>query len=198
VKLAFVGPAHGKLDTLRVRAERCLFDWGCDRVFYLGSDDALDRAMLGWAERLGAPRDDIAFLDEVSLLAPDGDPDTLDALLARDARRQRLGDIVGVAGRHVEMLDDRILLITGDSVVPDHDDLANATIVVQGRLPRPELRMVGGRAILMPGDLARHGHVGMIEHGAGGLRATLHDADGDVVREVTLSMRSGARMEVRS
>ncbi|MFO0605959.1 MAG: hypothetical protein U0324_22430 [Polyangiales bacterium] len=197
MKLAFVGPAHGKLDSLRARVERCLFEWGCDRAFYLGSDDALDQAMAGWAERLGAPRDDAAFLDEVSLLAPDGDPDTLDALLARDARRRRLHDLAGVPGRHVEMIEDRILVVTGDAMSPDEDDLANAAVVVQGRIARPELRVVGGRALLMPGDLARHGHVGLVERVPQGARVSLHDADGEAVREVVVSLRRGARMEVR-
>lgn len=198
MKLAFVGPAHGKLDSLRARVERCLFDWGCDRVFYLGSDDALDQAAVGWAERLGAPRDDAAFLDEVSALAPDGAPDVLDALLVRDARRRRLADLAGVSGRHVEMLDDRLLVVTSDALTPDEDDLANAAIVVQGRIARPELRLVGARALLMPGDLARHGHVGLVERVPQGVRVSLHDPDGEAVREVVVSLRRGVKMEVRA
>ena len=44
VKFGFVGPSHGDLGRLRALCERCLFEWQVDRVFYLGSDDALDRA----------------------------------------------------------------------------------------------------------------------------------------------------------
>jgi len=198
VKLAFVGPAHGKLDSLRARVERSLFVDACDRVFYLGSDDALDQAMVGWAVRLGAPRDDEAFLDEVAAVAPDGSPEVLDALLARDARRRRLADVAGVSGRHVEMIDDRLLVVTSDATAPDEDDLANAAIVVQGRITRPELRLVGARALLMPGDLARHGHVGVIERVPAGVRVALLDSDGEVVRELVVSLRRGARMEVRA
>ncbi len=198
MKLAFVGPAHGKLDSLRARVERSLFEWGCDRVFYLGSDDALDQAVVGWAERLGAPRDDAAFLDEVAALAPDGSPEVLDALLERDARRRRLADLAGVSNRHVEMIEDRLLVVTSDATAPDEDDLTNASILVQGRISRPELRLVGARAMLMPGDLARHGHVGVVEQVPQGVRVALHDADGGVVREVVVSLRRGARMEVRA
>ncbi len=197
MKLAFIGPAHGKLDRLRARVERGLFAWGCHRVFYLGSDDALDQAMMGWASRLGAPQDDTAFLDEVSLLAPDGDPAVLDALLERDERRRRLADVVGVALRHVELLDDRIVLVTGEAYASDEDDLSNAAVVVQGRGVRPELRTGGGRVVLVPGDLARHGHMGQIDVSDAVARVSLHDSDGEAVREVTVPLRRGARLEVR-
>ena len=43
------------------------------------------------------------------------------------------------------MIEDRILVVT-DAMSPDEDDLANAAVVVQGRIARPELRVVGGRA----------------------------------------------------
>ncbi len=198
VKLGFVGPAHGNLERLRALCERCLFEWEVDRVMHLGSDDTLDRAVHGWAERVGAPRDEAAFLDEVAALAPDAESTLLDDLLARDARRARLGDVLDVAGLAVELAEDRIVLVTGERVVPDEDDLANATVVVQGRSQRPELRAVGARALLMPGDANAHGHAGLVELTPRGLRVALYDLAGRVVRELTLPLRRGAKMEVRT
>lgn len=198
MKFGFVGPSHGDLGRLRALCERCLFEWQVDRVFYLGSDDALDRAMHGWAERLGAPRDDAAFLDEAAALAPEGPPEVLDALLERDARRRRLADIAAVSTRHIEMIDDRVVVMTGDLTAPDDDDLANATVVVQGRSARPELRVVGVKCLLMPGDASRVGHAGLVERTATAIRAALYNVEGALTRETLVPLRRGSRMEVRS
>jgi hypothetical protein len=201
VKLGFVGPARGDLSRLRGLCERLLFEVQVDRVFHLGSDDSLDRAMIGWAEHLGAPRDDDALLDEVAALAPDAPPEVLDALLAREVKRARLSDVCDVTssrGSQVEMIEDRVVLITHDRASLDDDDVANALVVVSGAAPRPELRVVGGRATLTPGDLSRGGHGALLERVGDGLRLAVLDARGRTVREVLVSLRGAAKMEVQA
>lgn len=201
MKLGFVGPARGDLSRLRGLCERLLFEVQVDRVFHLGSDDSLDRAMIGWAEHLGAPRDDDALLDEVAALAPDAPPEVLDALLAREIKRARLSDVCDVTsakGAQVEMIEDRVVLITHDRAALDDDDVANALVVVSGAASRPEVRVVGGRATLTPGDLSRGGHGALLERVGDGLRLAVLDPRGRAVREVLVSLRGAARMEVQA
>lgn len=201
MKLGFVGPAHGDLVRLRALCERLLFEVKVDRVYHLGSDDSLDRAMAGWAEKLGAPRDDEALLDEVALLAPDAPAEALDALLAREALRARLSDVTDLtasSGCRVEMVEDRLLLVMHDRAKPDEDDLANALVIVQGSALRPDLQLAGGRAILMPGDASRGGHLGLVERLGERLRVAVLDGRGRTVREASLPLRGAAHMEVRA
>jgi hypothetical protein len=201
VKLGFVGPAHGDLVRLRALCERLLFEVKVDRVYHLGSDDSLDRAMVGWAERLGAPRDDEALLDEVALLAPDAPAEVLEALLAREAVRARLSDVTDLtaaSGCRVEMADDRLVLVAHDRARPDDDDLANALVVVQGSHPRPDLQVANGRVILMPGDVSRGGHMGLIERVGDRLRVAVLDGRGRTAREASVPLRGAPHLEVRA
>lgn len=186
---------------LRALCERLLFEVRVDRVFHLGSDDSLDRAMVGWAERLGAPRDDEALLDEVALLAPDAPAEALDALLAREVLRARLSDVTDLtasSGCRVELVDDRLVLSMHDRARPDADDLANALVVVQGSPPRPDLQVLNGRAFLMPGDVSRGGHMGLIERVGDRLRVAVLDGRGRASREASVPLVGAPHLEVRA
>ncbi len=199
MKLGFVGPARGDLSRLRGLCERLLFEVRVDRVFHLGSDDSLDRAMMGWAEHLGAPRDDDALLDEVAALAPDAPPEVLDALLSREVKRARLSDVCDVTsprGSHVEMIEDRVVLIAHDRATLDDDDVVNALVVVSGAAPRPEVRVTAGRGTLTPGDLSRGGHAALVERVADSVRLAVLDSRGRVVREATVALRGVTKMEI--
>lgn len=199
MKLGFVGPARGDLSKLRASCERLLFEFRVDRVYHLGSDDSLDRAMRGWAEHLGAPRDDEALLDEVAALAPDAPAEVLDALLEREGRRARLSDVCDVTsprGCYHEMIEDRVVLIANDRAAVDDDDKANALVLVHGASTRPELRIASGRAVLSPGDLTRGGHSAIVERAENALLISLIDARGKAVREGSVSLSRAAHMAV--
>lgn len=199
VKLGFVGPARGDLSRLRGLCERLLFEVRVDRVFHLGSDDSLDRAMIGWAEHLGAPRDDDALLDEVAALAPDAPPEVLDALLAREVKRARLSDVCDVTsprGCQIEMVEDRVVLVAHDRATLDDDDVANALVMVSGAAPRSDVRVTGGRGTLTPGDLSRGGHGALLERVGDSLRLAVLDGRARVVREATISLRGANKMEI--
>ncbi len=200
MRLGFVGPCLGDIRRLRELAARLLFDLKVDRAIYLGSDDALDRAVPGWAEALGAPADDEVFLSEAALLALDAPAEALDDLLARDARRQRLADLAclpDARDRCVEMLEDRVVLMVFDKSLLDEDDIANATVVAYGHAVKPDLRTIGARAFLAPGYTAS-GLVGLLEDQADGLSLSLRGPRGEVVREAWLPRARNARLEVRS
>lgn len=203
MRIGFVGPARGNVTRFRELCELLLFDLAVDRVVYLGADDTLDRAVKGWAAQLGAPADDVSFLTEVALLAPDAPPDVLDDLLTRDGKRQRLADIAGVPDardRCVEMIEGRVLLMVYDRAVLDEDDITNATVVVYGDALKPDARVIGPRGFLTPGGVASLGgaHVAVVEGLPAGLRMALHDARGRLTQELVLSPGRASKMEVRS
>ncbi len=200
VRIGFVGPCLGDIGRLRSLFERLLFDLKIDRAIYLAADDALDRALPGWAEALGAPADDEGFFTEAALLARDAPPDVLDALLARDARRHRLADLACLPearDRAVEMFEDRVVLMVYDKSVLDEDDIANATVVAYGQSPRPDLRTIGARGFISPG-VAAGGHVGVVEARPEGIAMALHGPAGGLLREAWLPRSRGARLAVRS
>ncbi len=198
VKLGFVGAAQGDIGRLRTVCERLLFDLHVDRVLYLGTDGALDRALHGWAEKMGAPRDDHALLDEVALLAPDAPAEVLDAMLARDARRVRLadvGDVVEASGRHTELFENAVVLALHDRASLDADE--QAAVVVTGAPELADLRARQGRLVAAPGHLARGAHHVVVALVEDRIEVTLFQGSGAAVRTLRASARGGAKFEVR-
>lgn len=180
-----------------------LFTHAVDRVVHLGCDDALDQALRGWPERLGAPRDDRAFLREVATLAASASPDDLDALLARDARRVRLGAVSCLSGaddRCIEMIEDQVILMVHDKTSLDEEDIANASVVAWGLAPAADLRRIGRRLFVAPG-LCTSGNpcaAALVELVDGAIRAALLDRAGAEIRELTAPAHRRAKTEVRA
>lgn len=203
MKLGFIGPCRGDATALRGPAELLLFELRADRVVYLGADDALDRAIAGWASRLGAPSDENAFLDEVALLAADAPAEALQDLLARDKRARRLNDLASLPAppsRAVEMLDDRVVLMVFDKGVLDEDDVANATAIVWGNAREPQLRAIGPRIFLSPGWIGMGASpcAAILEHDGDQLRCAIYDSTGSVKLEHKVALARGAKMGVQS
>jgi hypothetical protein len=187
---------------LRALSELLLFELRADRVVYLGPDDALDRAMAGWAGSLGAPTNDEEFLREAALLGAEGTAESIEALLERDARRHRLRDLValpGIYARGVELLEDGVLLVVFDRSVLDEDDIANAQVVAYGHASAPDLRVIGPRAFVTPGyAIAPTGvSVALVDETAAGLALTLHDQDGAETQRAALPRRRSVKVEVQ-
>lgn len=180
-----------------------LFQREVDRAVYLGCDDALDQAQAGWAERLGAPRDDRAFLRELAAIAASASPDDLDALLARDAKRARLGALARLSGatdRCVEMIEDQVLLMVHDKTSLGEEDIANAAVVAWGLAPAADLRRIGRRLFVAPG-LCTTGNActaAVVELVGDALRATLLDRAGAPIRELSAPSHRLAKTEVRA
>lgn len=202
MRLGFVGPCKGDLSLLRSACERLLFEHGVARVVYLGNDDALDRALSGWREAMGAPADEGEFFDTAARLAVDAPAKVLDELLSRDKRASRLRDIGVIPtppARAVEMFEDRVVLMVFDKGVLDEDDVANSTAIVWGHAPDPMLKPIGTRLFLTPGPLnhAAGPHVAVLDVTAEGVHAKVLDRDGGVKLEHKLSLGRGARMGVQ-
>ncbi len=203
MKLGFIGPCRGDIGALRAPAELLLFELGADRVVYLGADDALDRAIAGWAAKLGAPADEGSFLDEVALLAGDAPAEALHDLLARDRKARRLNDLAALPAppsRAVEMLDDRVVLMVFDKSVLDEDDVANATAIVWGNAREPQLRAIGPRVFLSPGwiGVGINTHAALLEHDGEGLRCAIYDGSGSVKLEHRVALARGGKIGVQA
>jgi len=203
MKLGFIGPCRGEVGALRGPAEFLLFELGADRVVYLGADDALDRAIAGWADKLGAPADENGFLDEAALLAVDAPAEALLDLLARDRKVRRLNDLAALPAppsRAVEMLDDRVVLMVFDKSVLDEDDVANATAIVWGNAREPQLRAIGPRVFLSPGwiGVGVHLHCALLEYDGESLRCAIYDRAGSVKQEHKAPIVRAAKMGVQS
>lgn len=203
MKLGFIGPCRGDVSALRAPAELLLFELGADRVVYLGADDALDRAIAGWADKLGAPANEGAFLDEVALLAADAPAEALQDLLARDRKARRLNDLAALPAppsRAVEMLDDRVVLMVFDKSVLDEDDVANATAIVWGNAREPQLRAIGPRVFLSPGwiGVGASTHCALLEHDGEALRCAIYDGNGSVKIEHKATLARAGKIGVQS
>lgn len=203
MKLGFIGPCRGDINALRGPAELLLFELGANRVVYLGADDALDRAIAGWASKLGAPSDEGAFLDEVALLAADAPAEALQDLLSRDRQVRRLSDLAALPAppsRAVEMLDDRVVLMVFDKGVLDEDDVANATAIVWGNAREPQLRAIGPRVFLSPGWIGVGGatHCALLEQEGDNLRCAIYDSAGAVKQEHTVTLARAGKIGVQA
>lgn len=202
MRLGFIGPCRGDLASLRAAAELLLFELDADRAIYLGADDALDRSIKGWPERLGAPADEGAFLTELALLAPEAPAEVLETLLSADRKVRRLADVATLPpppSRAVEMFEDRVVLMVYDKAVLDEDDVANATVIVWGNAAEPVLRPIGPRLFLSPGLLnsAAGPAVALVDARAESVGCSLRDLKGAVRVEHTLSLTRGTRMGVQ-
>ncbi|MEI8258647.1 MAG: hypothetical protein WCJ30_23485 [Deltaproteobacteria bacterium] len=202
MRLGFIGPCRGDLTSLRALAERLLFDLDVQRVVYLGADDALDKAARGWPERFGAAPTEAAFLAEAAALAPAGAPEAIEALLDRDRKLQRLGDLAALPpppSRAIEMFDDRVVLMVFDKGVLDEDDVANATAIVWGNSQEPVLKPIGPRIFFSPGWVTAPSgpHAGVVTYAEDALTCRLYDKDGKLAQEHRLSLARGAKMGVQ-
>jgi hypothetical protein len=202
MRLGFIGPCRGDVAGLRALAEVLLFELGVVRVIYLGADDALDKAAAGWPQRLGAAADEPAFLKEAAQLARDGAAEAIEALLERDRKVRRLGDLAALPpppSRAVEMFDDRVVLMVYDKGVLDEEDVANATAIVWGNSQEPQLKAIGPRAFLAPGWVTAPSgaHMATIEYADEHVLCSLRDKSGKVQQEQKIVLARGAKMGVQ-
>jgi hypothetical protein len=202
MRLGFIGPCRGDVGAIRPLAELLLFELDVARAVYLGADDALDRAIKGWPERFGAPSDEAAFLTEAALLAPDAPAEIIEALLERDRKRHRLGDLAALPpppSRAVEMLDDRVVLMVYDKSVLDEEDVANATVIVWGHAPEPQLKPIGPRVFATPGwvTAASGPHVVLMDCRDDAIVCSLRDRAGQIELEHRVPLARGARVGVQ-
>jgi hypothetical protein len=203
MRLGFIGPCRGDVANLRKLAERLLFEVNVERVIYLGADDALDKAARGWPELLGASASEDDFLRDAALLASNGPPEAIEALLDRDRKLQRLSDIAALPpppSRAIEMFDDRVVLMVFDKGVLDEDDVANATAIVWGNSQEPVLKPIGPRVFFSPGWVTAPSgpHAGVLSHGEDGLMCSLYDKEGKRTLEQRIALTRNAKLGVQS
>lgn len=178
-----------------------LDDVEADRVLYLGVDEVIDRVVAAWAEELvPGGGDEAAFLDQVASRAADASPEELDALLAADRLRERLGSRVHTLPDRetcvVEMLEGRILVAVYDKARLGEEDIANAQILVYGKASKPLLKRFGPRTFYTPGPVGT-GELGVLEALASGeVRLSTYTASGELLGRESLQGKAGAKMVV--
>lgn len=165
MKLGFIGPATpGEEEALRDAAELLLVDLGAEQCLYLGEDPAVLEGMArAWYHELLRGEGD--FWEQAQRAAQDGEPDSIEALLARDGEAavvERLRHLPAAPARAVEFIGNRVILAVHDKDLLDEEDIVNTSIVVFGNASEPLLRRFGRRYFYSPGPLAQE-NVGLLE-----------------------------------
>lgn len=199
MKLGFLGPANGNEALLREAVEFLVSDVEVDQAIYLGLDDHVDEVVSRWARDIAGDPSDEAFLTRAVELAQQGDAESIDELLSRDASVARLAcvrKLPPAPARAIEMIEDRIVTVVYDKRVLTEEDIANATLLVYGKSSEASLKRFGPRYFFTPGPLGA-GKIGLVEAEQDGQVAIgLFEPSGAPVWREVLHGRGGSKMMV--
>lgn len=202
MRLGFLGPCDD-LAKLERAAEFLLTRERATRVIYLGADGGLDRCVAAWATRLVGPdpTDEGAWrrAAEVALM---GSAEQIDAYVESERQRLALRALMSLpehALRTVEMIGDRVALITFDKGTLDEEDIYAATLVVYGKSDAPLIKTIGTRTFLTPGPLGAAGGMMVLEEGDDGTATlTIYDESERPVQTERLTSAKTTKMRVQS
>ncbi|AUX21692.1 hypothetical protein SOCEGT47_021790 [Sorangium cellulosum] len=200
MRLGVLGPAQGDLPALARGAQRLLDEGHAERVLYVAEDDALDRVVEGWAQRLvGAdPTEGAAFARALRCAA--ATPAEIDAFVASERARLRLRLLRSLppGQRTIEILDGRVALFVFDKAALDEEDVVAASLLVFGKSSEPLIQRVGARTFFSPGPIGLEGGAALLDDGQGGVRIEVMNARGAVTaREIVGPAAVGPRMRVQ-
>src|SRR5262249_42570467 len=157
MRFGVLGPANGDLAALEEGASLLLFEYKAEEVIYLGPDDALDRLVLEWAERLvGSDPSQDGIWDRAALRCSWAKADEIDRFLAAELRRERLKALKclpAATSRTVEIFEGRLAVFLYDKALLDEEDILPATLLVFGKSREPLVRQVGTRTFISPGEM---------------------------------------------
>lgn len=201
MRLGILGPAQGDL-VLMARASQYLLDVAqVDKVVYVGNDDALDRVVAGWAQRIVGAGDVAGGLFErAAERCATGSADAIDAFLEAEHALQRLRVLMSVPNgqRSIEIIERFIVLLVYDKGTLDTDDIGAAHVLVFGRSREPLIKNIGARTFVAPGALSAEGGAAILEETQGTLRIALRSADGKLIAEDQHTLgAAGAKMKVQ-
>ena len=202
VRLGLLGPANGELAALARAAEFVLNGAKVTRAIYLGGDEALEETVGLWAESLVGPDpSDEGIWWRAFPMATGGTFEQIDAFLRGERARLRLKSLERLPPeqlRTVEMFGDRVSVLIHDKALLDEEDILSATFLIYGKSDAPLLRKIGPRWFLSPGPIAAAGGgVIVLDETDDDIVATLHDADGHLVRTEGLHTSRGVKMSVQ-
>ncbi|MGZ3477080.1 MAG: hypothetical protein ACXWUG_25905 [Polyangiales bacterium] len=197
MRIALLGYCDGDVGALARAAHTALVRMCADRVVYLGGDPAIEDVVFGWTFVLDA----VEPISERARMLIDAGPAQLEEELARERARRDLERLHALAGpnlRAVEMLHDRLVVLTDDKAGLDEEDLLPASFIVFGK-GEAIIRRVGTRVFLCPGSPKKRteGLLVLEEADNGAVLATLHEIDGTERAREALETSRALKMKVQ-
>lgn len=185
MRLGVLGPAHGDLPGLARAAQQLLDEHAVERVLYVGSDDALDRVVAGWARQIvGLDPTDHALFDRAARRCAAATGEEIEKFVDAERARARLRVLTSLPPapkRTIELLDGRIVCLLFDKALLDEEDILGASVIVFGKSAAPLVRRVGSRVFVAPGTIGvEGGGLAILDDEGGGIRIEVRDGTGQV------------------
>jgi hypothetical protein len=202
MKLGLLGPAEGDVDGLR-RAAQLLVDVAkVDRAIYLGQDDALQRAIDAWAQRLvGSDPTESGMWRRAAELAIGGAPADIDAFVETERARLALRvfeSIPGGEARTIEIVGDRVAVLVYEKALLDEEDIFAANLILYGKSDEPVVRRIGARWFVTPGRLGSPGGGAcVLDDGGDDVTLTIYDGSGRACHHEALTQQRSTKMRVQ-
>ena len=184
MRFAVLGPANGDLAALERAASLLLFEHQAEQVVYLGADDALDRLVLDWAQRLvGVDPSDEGIWNRAAARCVSAPHDEIDRFIAAERRRERLRALkcLPVAtSRTIELLEGRVAVLLYDKALLDEEDILPASLLIFGKSREPLVRQVGSRTFVSPGELGPRSGVAIFSNDeTGEISVSMYEPGGE-------------------
>lgn len=185
MRLGVLGPAHGDLPGLARAAQQLLDEHAVERVLYVGSDDALDRVVAGWARQIvGLDPSEHALFDRAARRCAAASGEEVEKFVDAERARARLRVLTSLPPapkRTIELLDGRIVCLLFDKALLDEEDILGASVIVFGKSATPLVRRVGSRVFVAPGTIGvAGGGLAILDDEGGGIRIEVRDGTGQV------------------
>lgn len=160
VTTALVGPAQGDLAKLESALRWLLFDQATQAIFYFGDKDEAARCLENIASDIGSPPSLLASANQLALSEDKAQSAmAISELLDRVRHTRRLAAVhvvPEVPRKHVELVRNRLMLLTRDHKHLAEDDIANATLIVYANNKQSVFKRFGKRAFFAPPPLAQN------------------------------------------
>jgi hypothetical protein len=201
MRFAVLGPANDDLAALERGASLLLFELEAEEIVYLGPDDALDRLVLDWAQRLVGPDPSESALWERARRCCSASADDIDRFVASERRRDRLKALKclpGANSRTIEILEGRLAVLLYDKALLDEEDILPASLLIFGKSKHPLVRQVGSRTFVSPGELGggRAGVALFADDANGEVSVAIYEPSGTVVESHLLPTRRTGKFTI--
>jgi hypothetical protein len=177
VRIGLLGAIEGQEGYVKGLGSFCLDALRAERVVYLGADDALDRAVRGWATQLVGDLPEESAIWRRSLRCVSAPAEEIDRFIAAERARQslkRLQSLPDDDRRSLEVLSHSRLLLCHDCAALDTEDIAEAHIIAYGNGRSAQVYQADGRHYICPGSLEEAGLI-VLDDDENGLRLRLFD-----------------------
>jgi hypothetical protein len=199
MRLGVLGPANGDLPGLARAAQRLLDSLRAERVLYVGSDDALDRVVAGWARQIvGLDPSEHALFERAAGRCANATAVDIEAFVEAERARARLrvfASLPPFPKRTIELLDGRVVCLLFDKAMLDEEDILGASVIVFGKSSTPLVRRVGSRVFVAPGAISSQGGVVILDDDGGGIRIEVLDEAGAIVLEEHVTPTAKVRVQ---